>query len=208
MVICLGRNSKARLVGTVLSWDKGGIVAGWALLSPTVALLWAFSHCAHRDDLGLSFLKLKIIYVTLLIVQQNYGSLTKFQVFLIHVISIFEFVHRSKMRIFFLSLELIRILFSMCRLLATQFHKLPVSRKWTYQERLHFCKPARRWKFPWLLCSGVHKDLLVYNTIQPKVLTCPWQSEFLLRLLILTIKICFVTVINPDSCYTLVGTQN
>lgn len=50
MVVCLGRKSKGRPVGTVLAWDKGGIVAAWAPLSPTVALLWAFSCCAHRQE--------------------------------------------------------------------------------------------------------------------------------------------------------------
>lgn len=52
-MVCLGRKSKATLVGTVLARDKGGIVAGRAPLSLPLSLcfeLWAAVHTGRNTS--------------------------------------------------------------------------------------------------------------------------------------------------------------
>lgn len=72
MVVCLGRKSKGRLVGTVLALDKGGIVAAWAPLSLPLSLCFELSAAVRtgkntswrlvtqEQGVGLSFLRLEI----------------------------------------------------------------------------------------------------------------------------------------------------
>lgn len=72
MVVCLGRKSKGRLVGTVLARDKGGIVAAWAPLSLPLSLCFELSAAertgkntswrlvTQEQGVGLSFLRLEI----------------------------------------------------------------------------------------------------------------------------------------------------
>lgn len=68
MVVCLGRKSKGRLVGTVLARDKGAIVAAWAPLSLPLSLCFELSAAVRtgkntswrlvtqEQGVGLSFL--------------------------------------------------------------------------------------------------------------------------------------------------------
>lgn len=72
MVVCLGRKSKGRLVGTVLARDKGGIVAAWAPLSLPLSLCFELSAAVRtgkntswrlvtqEQGVSLSFLRLEI----------------------------------------------------------------------------------------------------------------------------------------------------
>lgn len=72
MVVCLGRKSKGRLVGTVLARDKEAIVAAWAPLSLPLSLCFELSAAVRtgkntswrlvtqEQGVSLSFLRLEI----------------------------------------------------------------------------------------------------------------------------------------------------
>lgn len=175
MVVCLGRKSKGRLVGTVLARDKGGIVAAWAPLSLPVSLCFELSAAVRtgkntswrlvtqEQGVGLSFLRLEIhgdrswnrqlshfnAFDTHVcwFVQGNYGSL--------------PFLRWWKMT-FCGILQLSGILLSACISLASQLHKPPVPRECNSHvaRNLTFCKPARKWKFPGLLALRFTKTCL------------------------------------------------